>query len=741
MNPAVRGSPLRGLSRFIRRGVLVASLLVAIAAGLGSFFFWRLVQTTRALGLSSGVGTLTYAFSLIRDMYECHDEDQFRARIRELERSTEGVTGYSADRQRLAQLYFFSGDFDRSEPLYRELLKLEPNNPELLEHLALLLMRRAELNNCAAMRRACIYPLPQAHGDPEAAAEAYALFESATHASDRWSLRWMQHISRMAKGDPVTPFDFVSRASTERRVEIVPKLHEGARDAGVDKTGNGRGVVVGDFDGDGLLDIIATGTWGPMSYYHNRGDRTFEDRSSASGLSKFLSCFILIAGDIDNDGDLDIYCSGHAFYGQAKNFMLENDGRGHFTDVTEKSGTSNGGAGFVGAFADYDNDGDLDLFVANFSNPFRLERWWPQELFGKHSNVLYRNRGDGTFEDVTREAGLECIDAHVGATWGDVDNDGDPDLYVTTNPGHNHLYINRGDGTFQDVAAERGVTEPWTALSGCFLDYDLDGSLDLVVPAQARTEAVARYLVTGEAPDLEISMRLFHNDGKGRFEDVTERAGLRLAAGGLSINSGDINGDGYPDLFLGTGGPPLERLEPDLLFVNRGDGTFWNATFETGTGHLQKGHGISFADLDGDGRQELYVVLGGAWPVDQWSNVLYWNHTGEDSRRPHFIKVVLRGKRSNSHGVGARVSVTAGGRTILREISQGGGFGANPYLAEVGLGLVERIDRVEVAWPTSKTKQVFENVPIDKTILVEELAGEPQILDPSICAPGIEDRR
>ena len=179
-------------------------------------------------------------------------------------------------------------------------------------------------------------------------------------------------------------------------------------------------------------------------------------------------------------------------------------------------------------------------------------------------------------------------------------------------------------------------------------------------------------------------MRLFKGDGHGYFVDVTEAAGLRVAASAMGANWGDINNDGYPDFYLGTGGPPLEQLEPNRLFLNAGDGTFWDATRLTHSGFLQKGHGVSFADLDGDGWQDLHHSLGGAWMVDPWQNALLWNDT-TNRGAGHYLKVVLRGKKSNSHGIGARVTVVIGQRQIVREIGTGGGFGKNPPLAHFGL--------------------------------------------------------
>jgi hypothetical protein len=692
----------------------------------------RVLRMVFVLGLRSTKENLQYALAVFTDFKLCGGQDRFHRSLTRLEKAGAARgEGTLDDQKTYAHLLTNVDRGAEAEPLYRAMLERHPRDVELLKGLGLLLLRRAEVENCSCHTGICIYPLRRPHMRPENAAQARVMFERAIAVRPTWNLRWLAHVATMAEGKATDALRF---SKVEDGGALTPRFTEGAREAGVEKVDLGRGVIFGDFDGDGRLDIVEVSSLFPSAYFHNNGDRTFENRSEVSGVGAVEHGFIVCAGDTTNDGTLDLYISRAAFFGPERNVLLRNDGHGNFTDASAASGLDDNGAGFVAAFADYDNDGHLDLFVSNFSSPL----WGPNAaidgLYGRQSNVLFHNRGDGTFEDVTEKAGLACVDMHIGATWGDFNDDGYPDLYVTTLYGPNHLYVNQGDGTFVDKAKELGVTQPWPSFAAWFFDYDGDGRLDLLVTGHTSPEIVSRYLMSGNPPPLCDTMRLYHNNGRG-FDDVTEKAGLRLACATMGANWGDMNNNGWPDFYLGTGGPGLDRLEPNLMFVNRGDGTFWNATYATGTGYLQKGHGVAFGDLDGNGWQDFYAALGGAWPVDTWANALHWNETGRDHPERHFVKVVLRGRKSNSHGVGARVIVTAGGRRIMREIGGGNGFGVNPFLAHIGLDTADSIDQLEVIWPGRSHRQSFDRVPVDVTVMVDEERDEPLYLHPSVSAP------
>jgi hypothetical protein len=341
---------------------------------------------------------------------------------------------------------------------------------------------------------------------------------------------------------------------------------------------------------------------------------------------------------------------------------------------------------------------------------------------------LYRNRGDGTFEDVADRAGVRNDRNAVGAAWGDYNQDGFPDLYVSNLGAPNRLYRNRGDGTFEDVAPRLGVTGPTHSFACWFWDHDNDGRLDLFVcPYGATLNDVVRDLLgeptTGERP------RLYRNRGDEGFQDVTRDVGLDRVLLPMGCNYGDIDNDGYLDLYLGTGRPAYSYLMPNVLLRNHEGRVFEDVTTSSGTGHLQKGHGVAFADWDRDGDADLIVEAGGATPGDQAHNVVFQN----PGHGHHWLRVRLIGTRSNAAALGARIRVDLAGPdgpigSRFRWISAGSSFGGNPLAPTIGLGTGTRITGLEVIWP-SGGRRTFSEVPIDRSIEIREGEDDFQVLD------------
>jgi hypothetical protein len=400
-----------------------------------------------------------------------------------------------------------------------------------------------------------------------------------------------------------------------------------------------------------------------------------------------------------------------------RNSLLRNDGTGRFTDVTKAAGLANGVfATHSAAWADYDNDGWVDLYVGHELAPSRL----------------YRNKGDGTFEDVSAKAGVAGKAFTKGVSWGDYDNDGFPDLYASNMFGDNFLYRNKGDGTFEEVAAKLGVQKPFASFPTWWFDYDNDGWLDLFVVAYPNSveEFVKHYL--GQPPAAE-TLKLYHNDGHGGFADVSAAMGVARVVPSMGANVGDIDNDGFLDVYLGTGAPSFGSLIPNILFRNDAGRRFDDVTEATGTGHLQKGHGIAFADLDRDGDQDIVLNAGGAVPGDRYDDAVFEN-PGTPGR--HWVDLRLIGTTSNRVGIGAKIRVTvapvAGSRSPAtrlryREVSSGGSFGSNSYVQHVGLGVGTAIESIEIAWPASKTREVFHGAPIDTLLEIREGAGAPVV--------------
>ncbi|MXX76478.1 MAG: CRTAC1 family protein [Holophagales bacterium] len=609
---------------------------------------------------------------------------------------------------------------------------VRPTIPEW--NLALAHLQRAEDLNCVhhgdAGRSAdsCILPLTASavHGRPEHARAAGDLFldmleEGRPTGPWRRRARWLLNVARRLTGDfpDGVPPEFRISESTfasasfpgQRWRNLGPEL-------GVDALDLAGGAIMDDFDGDGILDLI-TSTWdpcGPLQAFRGDGSGGFEDTGAAWGLSGQLGGLNLIHADYDGDGRLDLFVLRGAWLleeGRIRNSLLRNelDGEaGRFIDVTEAAGLAEPAYPTqAAAWGDYDGDGDLDLYVGNESSEAH-----------EYPSQLFRNLGDGTFEDVAAEAGVSNLRYAKGVAWGDVDNDGDLDLYVS-NFGANRLYRNSG-GVFQDEAVRAGVTEPEReSFATWFFDYDNDGDLDLYVGdyRDQATEVVASYM--GSDPGVGQPL-LYRNEcgsqpgcgGRLRMTEVSRDLGIRRPALPMGANYGDLDNDGWLDFYLGTGEPDLASLMPNVMY--RYDGRrFEEVTFAGGFGHLQKGHGVAFGDLDGDGDMDLLHQLGGFYPTDTFGNALFEN-PGSDNAwiTLRFAGAGPAGSGANRFGVGSRVALSVNGpggkRTIHRLVGSGGSFGGNSMQLEVGLGDAMRIDEIRVRWMGSGTAQNFENV-------------------------------
>ncbi|MEE9608910.1 MAG: CRTAC1 family protein, partial [Myxococcota bacterium] len=543
--------------------------------------------------------------------------------------------------------------------------------------------------------------------------------------ADDLSERWLLNLAYMTLGEYpeavprkwlIPPEVFESEYPMKRFVDV-----SGQMNANV--LGLAGGVALEDFDGDGLLDII-TSSWGlrdQLRYLHNAGDGSFSDRTEAAGLSGEVGGLNLSHADYDNDGDADVLVLRGGWLGAAgafPNSLLRNEGDGTFTDITEAAGLLAFHPSQTAAWADYDGDGWLDVFVGGET----LDPADPQPC------QLFHNNGDGTFSDRAVELGLANLGFVKGAAWGDYDNDGRPDLYVSRMGAPNLLFRNDGPRTeadgppwrFGEVSRPAGVREPRLSFPTWFWDYDNDGWLDIFVgawDAASIGQVAAGYLglpISNEHP------RLYHNERDGTFRDVTAELKLDRALLAMGANFGDIDNDGFLDLYLGTGAPELSTLMPNRMFRNAEGRVFQDVTTAGGFGHLQKGHGIAFGDIDNDGDQDIYAVMGGWYSGDAFQNVLFAN-PGTPNRH---ITLRLRGVSSNRSAVGARIELIVatkdGERHIHRTVGTGGSFGSSSLQQEIGLGAAESIVALKVRWPASGKTQVFTDVPLDRVFAIRE---------------------
>ena len=503
---------------------------------------------------------------------------------------------------------------------------------------------------------------------------------------------------------------------------------------------NGCGVAFYDYDSDGWLDIfvlngtrldgLPAGATPTNRLYKNNRDGTFSDVTEEAGLVRTGWANSVCIGDFDNDGNDDLFVT---YWGQ--NVLYRNNGDGTFSDVTEEAGLSgfpdrwNAGATFI----DYDRDGHLDLFVSNYVD-IDLERvplpgqgnnceWkgvpvfcGPRGMPGT-KNYLYRNKGDGTFSDVSEEAGMHNPHGYYGMTAlvTDVNEDGWPDIYVACDSTPSILYRNNRDGTFTDIAVECGVaySEDGREQAGMGLatgDYDGDGKLDIV-----------KTLFADEMPAL------YRNFGNGTFADMSVAAGLHVVTQHIQWGTGlvDFDNDSWPDLFYSVGNlfPRVERFNsrypyrgPRFLFRNMRDGSFANVTDQCGSGLTtpHSSRGCAFGDFDNDGDLDVVVMNMNEPPSLIRADVSTGNH---------WLKVKLFGVESNRTAIGARIELQAGGRRQVQEVqSQSSYYSVNDLRLHFGLGSNSKVDELSVRWPNGLREQ-FRELPADRLLHIEEGNG------------------
>ena len=484
-------------------------------------------------------------------------------------------------------------------------------------------------------------------------------------------------------------------------IDIAPELK-------MDKVDGGRGSAWGDYDNDGDEDIVAVGTYQPHALFRNNGDGTFTDVAEQAGIADSRGGWGSLFADYDNDGYLDLYITRGGWSGAAENTLYHNNGDGTFTDVTHAAGVADPQSSFCAAWADYDNDGYLDLYIAD------------GVIGDGAANVLYHNNRDGTFTNTAESAGVANTGNSLGTAWGDYDKDGYIDLHVINFGQSNVLYRNNGDGTFTDVTPTTGMTLPVTdAFVTFFLDVDNDADLDIFISNSGSFQAFIAGQITGTAPHDGDRQVLYRNNGDGTFTDVTRESGLYHAFGAMGANFGDIDSDGYLDIYLATGAPQMGRLERDALFRNNGDGTFTDATFALGLGNIGKGHGVTFGDVDTDGDVDIYVPVGGAFIGDQWRNLFYQNIGAGNN----WLTLKLVGVKSNRDGIGAKVTLRLGDSVIYREVSGGCGFGSTNSLSlEIGLKAHTKVDTLEIVWPSGQV-DTHRNLSVNQRLVVTEGAG------------------
>lgn len=590
-------------------------------------------------------------------------------------------------------------------------------------------LRLGEQENCLHGHNAesCLFPIRGGgvHRLPRGSRGAMrALLDWLQHEPENLQARWLLNLAAMTLGEHPDAIPERWRIPADRFASAypLPRYPDVAGALGVDVDDLAGGVVMDDFDRDGLLDLLVTGS-GPESQirvFRNEGDGRFTDRTAAAGLQGLTGGLHVVPADYNNDGWLDVLVLRTGWLrkeGHHPDSLLRNNGDFTFTDVTEEAGLLAFHPNQTAAWFDFDGDGWLDLFVGNES-----------AADDRHPSALYRNNGDGTFRECAAESGLNLAAYVKGVTAGDFNNDGRPDLYVSINGERNRLYRNDGAARdrkngwrFTEVAETAGVAEPVMSFPCWFWDYDQDGWLDIMVfgySIQNSGDIAADYL---GLPHRAEKPRLYRNRGDGTFEDVTAAAGLDTVLHTMGCNYGDLDNDGWPDFYAGTGDPDFATLLPSRMFRNDAGRRFQDVTTAGGFGQLQKGHGVAFGDVDNDGDQDVYSVVGGVFEADHYPNQLFANPGNGN----HRLTLELEGVKANRSAIGARIRVVVTlpdgeTRSVHRVVGSGSSFGANPLRQEIGLGDATRIERVEIAWPGSGTVQILDDLKIDHAYAVRE---------------------
>lgn len=609
-------------------------------------------------------------------------------------------------------------------------------------HLGTAWLRLAETENCCAdpNRERCIVPIvgDGTHDRPEGAENAARCFAEVldrTAPDDYWhyAARWLLNITQMTLGSwpDAVPVAHRLPASAFRDDSGLPRFVSVAAELGLDTNGTAGSVVVEDFDGDERLDVMVS-SWGPSGHlrcFRHLPDGSFVDRTDAAGLAGFVGGLNMVAADYDDDGFVDVLVLRGAWsyeHGAWPCSLLRNRGDGTFEDVTFAAGLGDRrDPTQTAAWADYDVDGDLDLYIGSESSERRRSR-----------GHLYENDGAGHFTDVTIRAGVANERYCKGAVFGDIDGDGYPDLFLSNLGQPNRLYQNLGDGTFRDIAEAAGVTEPINSFPTWFWDFDNDGHLDLFVADYHVGIAHLCSHVTGGALPFEHA-RLFLGDGAGAFRDASASAGLARPMMPMGANYGDLDNDGWLDCYLGTGDPQFSSLMPNVMLRNVRGERLDDVTMSTGFGHLQKGHGVAFADFDHDGDQDVFAVLGGAYPGDAFRDALFENPGSAAPGEGHWLTVRLVGTESARSAIGARIHVVVRDdgrqRDIYRNVDTGGSFGSAPLRQTVGLGGADEIVHLEVRWPRvgpggAPVVERFSDVPMDQGVRIVEGSGKVERL-------------
>lgn len=615
------------------------------------------------------------------------------------------------------------------------------NKQKVLRDLGMAYLRQAERNNCILNHASasCILPIEGAgiHRERSSAKKAIEIYNQLLEENgDDLESRWLLNLAYMTIGQypQYVPGKYRVPGMEGDTTERINAFIDIASDLNLDVKTMAGGSIAEDFDNDGYLDLVVSAMYvtEQIQFFKNNGDGTFVNITEKAGLKNITGGLNISQADYNNDGFKDILVLRGGWqgrFGEEPNSLLKNNGNGTFTDVTPISGILSYRPTQTATWNDFDNDGWLDLFIGNES---------PTGQFTvRYECELYMNNRDGTFREVAALAQCNITSFVKGVTSGDYNKDGMKDIFLSTMNGQRILLKNLGKTSgeiqFKDVTIEAGLhNERGNTFPTWFWDYDNDGWLDIFVCDYTFNETLAAYAA---AEKLSIrkgnseKMLLYRNNHDGTFTNVADEVGLNTNVFAMGANFGDIDNDGFLDMYLGTGNPNYQSLVPNKMFKNINGKRFADVTTSARVGNLQKGHGVSFADMDNDGDQDIHIEMGGAYPGDAYQNSFFMN-PGQGSN--NWISIQLEGTKANRDAIGSSLAIhiTDNGtkRTIYRDVNSGGSFGSSPLRREIGLGKALKIDKLEIQWHGSQTMQTFTNINVNQFIKIKE-GNAPELME------------
>jgi len=629
-----------------------------------------------------------------------------------------------------------AGDYNTSIERFNTLLKyIKSENVNLKDETlnklnelrGVAYLRKAEIENCLENHNAysCIFPIEKdgIHLKKSGGLAALDIFRSILQGSPTPQTLWLYNITHMALGtypDQVEP-QFLLKPELFESETGFPRFTDMAMPLGLAVNDISGSVVMDDFNNDNYLDLLVSsyGLDDQLRYFENDKKGGFKEKTKEAKLIGLLSGLNMVQADYNNDGWIDVLVLRGAWLGKSgahPNSLLRNNGDGTFSDVTKSSGLYSKFPTQTASWADFNADGWVDLFIGN-----------------EHSKVthaptqLFMNNGNGTFSDVSIEKNASIKSFIKGCIWGDINNDGYADIYISSISGPNYLLKNGGPKNnfiFENISITSGTQEPQQSFPCWFFDYNQDGWEDIFVSGfdfnqfeTAAGEVAKDYL--GIAIEATLP-KLYKNNGDNTFSDVTSNTSIDHVLYTMGCNFGDLNNDGFPDFYSATGTPDFRSLIPNRMFLNNNGKTFLEVSKAGGFGHLQKGHGVAFGDIDNDGDQDIYNVLGGSYDGDNFMNALFINPGFENN----WLKIKLKGVKSNRYGIGARSSIFAKNdlgesKVFYNTLNSGASFGANPLWIDQGLKDYSTIEKIEIMWPGGK-KQILKNIEANQMILITE---------------------